>query len=241
MEMTRAAFMKFAIGGSAACAAAVGGFRIARAETAGSAALPLSQTLSVDPEWEQANQESIGELVRAAHVDLPTVKARVAAEPRLANARFMQFDEAPIEAASHMGRPDIAHYLLGCGAPLTMHCAVMLGLYETAEAYLRRDKSLAIKPGAHGISMMFHAAFSGDTAVTQLLVDNGGAQDFTPALHAAAWKNRPTMVSWLIEHGAELNRPDFKDRTPLAVAIEMGSTDAEAVLRAAGAALEASS
>lgn len=239
MEMSREAFVKVAIGGALGGVAALAGLPIKAAASAGSAELSLSHSFTVDPQWEADNQGMIKELVIAAHGDLDFVKERISAEPRLANARFHQFDEAPIEAASHMGRTDIAHYLLGSGAPLTIHCAVMLGLRETAEAYLRRDKTLAVKPGAHGIPIMFHAAFSGDVAVTQLLVDNGGGQDFTPALHAAAWKDRPEMVTWLIEHGAALNGADFKGRTPLGVAVEMESSKAEAILRTAGASMEA--
>jgi uncharacterized protein len=243
MDMTRDAFIRVALGTAVTGAAALTGLRpgFAAPETNGSAALALSHSFTVDPQWEADNQETIGELVRAAHGDLDFVRARLAAEPWLANARFYQFDEAPIEAASHMGRPDIAQYLLGCGAPLTVHCAAMLGQRETLAAYLQRDAALATRPGAHGIPMMFHAAFSGDTQLTQLLVDHDGGRDYTPALHAAAWKDRPAMATWLIDHGAELNKPDFQGRTPLALAVELGNTEVEAVLRAAGARLEADS
>ena len=82
---------------------------------------------------------------------------------------------------------------------------------------------------------LFHAAFSGDVAVTELLELHGGGQDYTPALLAAAWKDRPAMAEWLIDRGAALNGTDFQGRTPLGLALELGNTAVAGVLRAAGA------
>jgi ankyrin repeat protein len=239
MTMTRKDFIAGAAGAGVSAAASAAGIPAARAAdtpaTSGSAALPLSLPTVVDPEWEAARQELIGPFVIACHGDLDAVKAGLAAEPRLSNARFFKFDEAPIEAAAHMGRADIAHWLLGSGAPLTIHSAVMLGLRDVAAAYLTREPALAMRPGAHGIAMMYHAAYSGDTAVTQLLVDHGGGRDYGEALHAAIVLDRVEMVRWLIAQGAEIGYPNFREQTPLAVAEQLGHAGIAALLRGAGA------
>lgn len=226
MDMSRKEFVAV-LAGSAVLAGggAMTGSAAAAPKTLGSAASALSQPLLVDPEWEAAQQETlIRPYVIACHRDLDEARAGLRNEPRLANARLYAFDEAPIEAASHMGRPDIAYLLLGSGAPLTVHCAVMLGLADVAAAYLDRDAGLAVSPGAHGIAMMFHAALSGNIAVAELLQARGGGQDYSEALHAAAMQDDPAMASWLIAQGADLSFRDKQDRTPLERATAEGAT-----------------
>jgi ankyrin repeat protein len=204
-------------------------------QTSGSAASPLSHAQPVDPEWEAAQQDVIKPFVIASHADLAAVKAGLRSEPQLANARLYLFDEAPIEAAAHVGRADIAHYLLGSGAPLTVHAAAMLGLRPTLEAYLQRDASLATRPGAHGIPMMFHAALSGDIEVCELLAGYSGNHDYSAALHAAVHRNRLPLAQWLLDRGATLDALDYLQRTPLAAAEALGQAEMAALLRSAGA------
>jgi ankyrin repeat protein len=43
------------------------------------------------------------------------------------------------------------------------------------------------------------------------------------------------MVKWLLEHGAtNINIPDFNNKTPLQVAVELGHTEIAEVLRQHG-------
>ncbi len=122
---------------------------------------------------EDVSQELVGQFVGAAHGDEATVRSLLAAHPQLLNERYAQFNETALEAASHMGRRSIAEHLLACGAPLTICAAAMLGRADDVAMFLRNDPMLANSAGAHGIPLFFNAALSGNTEITQLLLDNG--------------------------------------------------------------------
>ncbi|MEZ5336794.1 MAG: hypothetical protein R3F46_00890 [bacterium] len=173
----------------------------------GSAA--IGGNFAVDPDWEAANQELISGFVGPCHFSLEQVREQLAREPRLVNARNRSTDEAGIEAASHVANRGIAEFLLGSGAPYTVHCAVMLGQLEGLRGFLMRDPGLAARPGAHGIPMMFHAAISGSVDIAELLVEHGGGQDYDWALGGATGWHQPEMTVWLLEQGAD---PNFVSR-----------------------------
>jgi hypothetical protein len=133
-----------------------------------------------------------------------------------------------------MGRRDIAELLLGSGAPLTVHAAAMLGMHGTVEAYLQRDPSLAARPGAHGISMLFHAALSGEPEMVEQVAHAAAPDDFGHALHAAVMARSLPVALWLVNRGPALNVPDFQQRTPLQRADERGLIEIAELLRRAG-------
>ena len=135
--------------------------------TSGSA--NLGGSFAVDPEWERDNQELIRSFVLPCHFGLDQAREVLKQDSRLVNARYFDFDEAPIEAASHMGRTDIAKFLLGNGAPYTVHCSVMMGHLEAARSFFDADAAQAVRPGAHTIPMMFHAAISFSIPMSELL------------------------------------------------------------------------
>jgi ankyrin repeat protein len=100
---------------------------------------------------------------------------------------------------------------------------------------LRADPGLAQSSGAHGIPLMFHAALGGDVRLAELLVEHGGGEQVTGALHGAVWYGRLEMAEWLIQHGADLNRPNFQGKTPLESARELGDAAMAALLERYGA------
>jgi ankyrin repeat protein len=179
---------------------------------------------------QQVDQELVGEFVTAAHGDEERVRALLAERPELLNERYAKFDETALEAASHMGRREIAELLLAAGAPLTICAAAMLGRRDDVAAMLRGDASLAHSSGAHGIPLMFHAALGGDVKLAELLVERGGGDQIAGALHGAVWYGRLEMAEWLIQHGADRNRPNFQGKTPLELARELGDTAMVALL-----------
>src|ERR1044072_711790 len=81
-------------------------------------------------------QEQVREFVLSAHGNLPQLKELLQANPDLLNARYMEFNETALEAASHMGRREIAEYLLRAGAPLTICAASMRGVAGQVEEFL---------------------------------------------------------------------------------------------------------
>ncbi|MBC8074718.1 MAG: ankyrin repeat domain-containing protein [Chloroflexales bacterium] len=178
----------------------------------------------------EINEELLAQFVIAAHSDVERVRALLAEHPALLNERYAKYDETALEAASHMGNRAIAEYLLAAGAPLTICAAAMLGRRDAVETFLRGDPELALSSGAHGIPLMFHAALGGNVALAELLLEYGGGEQIAGALHGAVWYSRLEMAEWLLQHGAELGRPNFQGKTPLEAAQERGDTAMVALL-----------
>ena len=98
--------------------------------------------------------------VIAAHVNLAAVKAMLAEEPRLINGAIdwgsADFETA-LGGASHMGRRDIAEFLLEKGARIDLFCAAMMGLLDAVKAILTLEPKLIDAKGPHGFTLHFHA------------------------------------------------------------------------------------
>ncbi len=179
-------------------------------------------------------QEQVERFVLAAHGDFAAVRALLAENPALRDAKWQRFDEAAIEAAAHMGRREIAEHLLAAGAPSNICVAAMLGRTGEVAAFLKDDPGLAHAKGAHGIPVMFHAAYSGKTEIADLLLAHGGGEGLGAALHAAVRPGHEAMVRWLLAHGADPNTPDLEGKTPLQRAEQLGRREFAALLRERG-------
>jgi ankyrin repeat protein len=186
-------------------------------------------------EGREPAQEEVEAFVLAAHGDLDTVKRLHAREPALRDARWRTFDETALEAASHMGRREIAEYLLAAGAAPTICAAAMLGQTTRVAAFLDEDPALARAMGAHRIPVLFHAALGGRTEIADLLVAHGGGEGAGAALHGAVRPGHAAMVAWLLARGAGVDTPDFEGKTPLRVALDNGHAEIADLLRRHGA------
>ncbi len=181
---------------------------------------------------QEISQDLVEEFAIAAHGNLSRVQELYEQEPALLNIPWAKFDETALAAASHMGNRAIAEFLLDKGAPMAVCTAAMLGMVDKVAAYLEADPSLANTKGAHGIPIMFHAAMSGNTDVTELLIAHGGGEGINDALHGAVNFGHTNMVSWLLEHGVDdVNVPNFEQKTPLTVAQEKGFAEIAQMLR----------
>src|ERR1051325_3151089 len=102
----------------------------------------------------------VQEFVGNAHGDLNHVKELLAQEPALVNATWDwgggDFETA-LGAAAHMGRKDIANFLLQHGARLDIFAAAMLGNLEVVKAALTVYPDAINTPGPHGIPLIAHA------------------------------------------------------------------------------------
>jgi uncharacterized protein len=172
----------------------------------------------------QLTQEQIKPFVMAAHGDLAAVQEMLAAEPALLDACFEQVNERPIQAAAHTGSRAIAEFLLENGAPLDIFAAASLGLTDKVAQFLADDPSLASANGVHGISILYHAALSGQVEIAELLKAHGGGQEAGRALHAAVQFGHLDMVKWLLANGADPNTPNMMQKTPLDAALARGHT-----------------
>lgn len=109
----------------------------------------------------------VQEFVGNAHGDLNRVKELLSQEPALINATWDwgggDFETA-LGAASHMGRKDIAEFLLEHGARLDIFAAAMLGNLEIVKAALEAFPDAVNTPGPHGIPLVTHAEMGKEDA-----------------------------------------------------------------------------
>ena len=109
----------------------------------------------------------VQDFVGKAHGDLARVKELLEQEPALINACWDWGGgdfETGLGAASHMGRREIAEYLLEKGARLDPFAAAMLGKLEMIKATLAAFPGAIDTPGPHGISLVAHARAGGEEA-----------------------------------------------------------------------------
>ena len=106
-------------------------------------------------------------IVGNAHGDLNRVQELLAQEPALINACWDWGGgdfETGLGAAAHMGRKDIASFLLENGARLDLFAAAMLGKLDVVNAALTAFPEALSTPGPHGIPLIAHAKAGGEEA-----------------------------------------------------------------------------
>ncbi len=126
---------------------------------------PAAQTPPTKPPPLPA--ELVKEFVIAAHANFDKLKTMLDAEPRLLNATWDWSHgdfESAIGGAGHMGRADIARYLIDHGARYDLFVAAMLGELGTVKAILSTTPTLAHSAGPHGIPLIAHAKAGGDVS-----------------------------------------------------------------------------
>lgn len=104
--------------------------------------------------------EIISEVVGKSHFDLDRVKELVDKRPELSRSvwewRFGDFESA-IGAASHVGRRDIALYLMSKGARPTIFTFAMFGHFQVIKSIIESSNGIQKISGPHGISLLDHA------------------------------------------------------------------------------------
>jgi hypothetical protein len=105
--------------------------------------------------------------VSKAHGDFDGVRTLLGEEPALVNATWDwgggDFETA-LGAAAHMGRRDIALFLLEQGARLDLFAAAMLGEVAIVRAVLAAHPGSRDVRGPHGIPLVEHARAGGEEA-----------------------------------------------------------------------------
>ena len=110
----------------------------------------------------------VQEFVAKSHGDLDRIKELLAQEPALINSSWDWGGgdwETGLGAAAHMGRKDIAAFLLENGARLDLFAAAMLGKLEIVKAALDAYPEEVNTPGPHGIPLIAHAQAGGNDAL----------------------------------------------------------------------------
>jgi hypothetical protein len=111
--------------------------------------------------------ELVHEFVLKSHGDLETVKRLLEETPALANCAWDWGGgdwETGLGAASHVGRRDIALFLLDHGARMDIFAAAMLGETEIVQAMLASTPRARDALGSHGIPLIKHAEAGGEQA-----------------------------------------------------------------------------
>lgn len=104
--------------------------------------------------------EDIREVVGAAHTQFENLKKMVDARPELAKATWdwgFGDVESALGAASHMGRKDIAEYLISKGARPNIFTLAMLGKIGTVKSIIEAMPGIERNHGPHGFTLLFHA------------------------------------------------------------------------------------
>src|SRR5262245_9124122 len=140
-----------------------------QARAAGSTAAPgESRARQAErPKPPPLDPEQVREFVLRAHGDLDRVRTLLGEQPALVNAAWDWGGgdwETGLGAAAHMGRRDIALYLLERGARLDLFAAAMLGQLEVVKAILTAFPDMSQALGPHGIPLFSHAQAGGPEA-----------------------------------------------------------------------------
>lgn len=119
----------------------------------------------------QLEPAKVKRFVIAGHANLPIVQEMLAAEPGLINGAWDWGNgdfETALGGASHMGRRDIAEFLLEHNARMDVFAAAMLGRLEIVKAAVAAYPGIVRVPGPHKIPLIAHAEKGGPPAVAVL-------------------------------------------------------------------------
>ena len=147
--------------------------------------------------------EIVKDAVGKSHGDLAGIRELIKREPRLLNATWdwgAGDYETCLNAAAHMGRHDIAGFLLENGARLDAPAIFMLGLEAPAKAILTAFPDTHKVPGAHGIPLLSHAIQGKSQAAFQMLLDAGAD------VNAASWRGATPLLAAISVDQVEMVR-----------------------------------
>ena len=103
---------------------------------------------------------TVSGIVGASHGNFDKVKQMVAARPELAGAAwdwgFGDWETA-LGAASHVGRRDIAEFLISHGARPDIFTYAMMGMLKSVQEIVENVPGIQSHPGPHGITLLQHA------------------------------------------------------------------------------------
>jgi hypothetical protein len=115
----------------------------------------------------QFDRARVKRFVIAGHGNLAAVKVMLTDEPNLINGAIDWGNgdfETALGGASHMGRRDIAEYLLERNARMDIFAATMLGKLDIVKAAVAAFPNIVHVPGPHGIPLIVHAEKGGPAA-----------------------------------------------------------------------------
>jgi len=130
-----------------------------------------AQTKVVIDRGSRLNLEMVQEFVIAGHGNIEKVKSLLAQEPKLINAAWDwgRGDwETALGGAAHVGKKEIALFLLEKGARIDVFAAAMLGQLEVVKSAINAFPETQNILGPHGIPLLAHAKAGGEEAAKVL-------------------------------------------------------------------------
>src|SRR6202011_3668277 len=157
---------KFLLGGGiAAVGALLGRGVFAQPGVSSPAPSPSFKEVPDFPEHDpQIDRARVKRFVIAGHFNLDAVKEMIAADPNLINGAIDWGNgdfETALGGASHMGRRDIAEFLLEHNARMDIFAATMLGKIDIVKAAVAAFPNIVHVPGPHKIPLIVHAQKGG--------------------------------------------------------------------------------
>jgi len=155
-------------GGVAALGALLGRGLLAQPGVSSPAPSPSSKDVPDFPEHDpQIDRAKVKRFVIAGHFNLEAVKEMLAADPTLINGAIDWGNgdfETALGGASHMGRRDIAEFLLEHNARMDVFAATMLGRLDIVKAAIAAFPNIVNVLGPHKIPLIKHAEKGGEEA-----------------------------------------------------------------------------
>jgi hypothetical protein len=161
------------------------------------------------PSFPRHDPKIIAEVVGKSHFDEARVRALIGLHPSLVNAAWdWGFGdwETPLGAASHVGRREIAEFLIASGARIDIFAASMLGYTDVVRAFVTANPGVQRLLGPHGIPLLAHAKAGGDKAKSTFdylasLGDAGNGLEAKPITEEDRAKYLGTYQHGSGEHG----------------------------------------
>ena len=108
----------------------------------------------------------------------------------------------------------------------------MKGEVDIIAASLVVDPNVAVLPGPHTITLLFHAGLGGKVEIGEMLKKHSAHDD--QALHAAVWYDHLEMTRWLLDNDTQDMNVKRGRKTALDLAIKKEHTEIAELLRERG-------
>lgn len=159
------------------------------------------------------------EAIRAK--DVEAARSALASDPASAAAPSPE-GAAPIALAMYYGQDAIAEAIAEARGDLDIVEAAVLGRVDRVRALVDADPSRVDAVAGDGFPVLGLACYLRRPAVARLLLDRGADPDLPAAnvarvapLHAAVAADQPEIAEWLLDAGADVNKRQQVDYTPL--------------------------
>jgi hypothetical protein len=166
---------RFLINSGVAIAGILCGRGVLRSQPGSTASVPSPQSADNVPDFPEhdppIDRARVKRFIVAGHFNLPAVEKMLAEDPTLINGAIDWGNgdfETALGGASHMGRRDIAEFLLAHNARMDIFAATMLGKIDIVKAAVTAFPNIVHVPGPHKIPLIAHAEKGGAAAAAVL-------------------------------------------------------------------------